>query len=84
MKTFGGKEGDAYFCRRYRCDCFADDKNTAFSIVADSWYASGVCTETTSGCRCGDADTCCWCQCDQQRWKLHDRFLGIFQRVRQL
>ena len=47
MKTFGGKEGDAYFCRRYRCDCFADDKDTAFSVNADSWYNSGVCTETT-------------------------------------
>ena len=50
MKSFGENDGVAYFCKRYQCDCFADVKNTAFSVVADGWYASGVCTETTGGC----------------------------------
>ena len=63
---------------------FEDDKNATFSIVADGCCYSGVCTKTTGGCRCGDNDTCGWCQCDQQRWKLHDRLPRLFQRVRQL
>ena len=63
---------------------FEDDKNATFSVAVDGWCDTGVCTKTTGGCRCGDNDSCGWRQCDQQRWKLYDRLLRLFQRVRQL
>ena len=58
---------------------FEDDKNATFSVAVDGWCDTGVCTKATGGCRCGDNDSCGWCQCDQQRWKLYDRLLRLFQ-----